>query len=151
MNGNHIIYFNTRDELSRINFADVMYFEADSNYVNVALRNSHTLSLLSSLNNIEAIVATLPSLPFLRLGRKYIINLDYLTHINIQKAHIILSDSTSSRSATLSVSRDSLRALKQSIKETHPRIITEFKTSNCKMEAFFESQDCASQSNPPCS
>lgn len=144
MNGNNIIYFNTRDELSRINFADVMYFEADSNYVNVALRNSHTLSLLSSLNNIEAITATFPALPFLRVGRKYIINLNYLTHLNIQKAHIILSDSTSSRSATLSVSRESLRTLKQSIRETHPCTITEFKTSNCNLEAFFESQDCIS-------
>lgn len=141
MNENNIIFFNTRDELTRVNLADVMYIESDYNYVNIVLRSSLTLTLLSSLNNIEAITATLPSPCFVRVGRKHIINLNYLTHINIQKAQLTLADSTSMRPITLSTSRESLRSLKQSIKENHPNTIADFKASNCNMEAFFDAQD----------
>lgn len=141
MNENNIIYFSTRDELTRVNLSDVMYFESDCSYVNIVLRSSLTQTLLSSLNNIEAITATLPYPHFVRVGRKHIINLNYLTHINIQKATLTLADSTSHHAVTLSTSRESLRSLKQSIKEDHPNLITDFKASNCNMEAFFDTQD----------
>lgn len=141
MNENNIIFFSTRDELTRVNLADVMYFESDFNYVNIILRSSLTLTLLSSLNNIEAITSTLTYPHFVRVGRKYIVNLNYLTHINIQKAQLTLSDSTSLRPVTLSTSRESLRSLKQSIKENHPNTIAHFKASNCNMEAFFDTED----------
>ena len=141
MNENNIIYFNTRDELTRINLADVMCFESDSCYVNIVLRNSLTQTLLASLNNIETITSTLPYPHFMRVGRKHIINLSYLTHINIQKAQLTLADSTSSRPVTLSASRESLRLLKQNIKEKPPDTIANFKASNCNMEAFFDTPD----------
>lgn len=141
MNENNIIYFNTRDELTRINLSDVMYFESDSSYVNIVMRNSLTQTLLASLNNIEVITSTLSFPNFVRVGRKHIVNLNYLTHINILKAQLTLTDNTSSRPITLSTSRESLRSLKQSIKDKHPFTITDFKASNCNMEAFFDTQN----------
>lgn len=140
MNENNTIYFITRDELTRINLSDVMYFEADNSYVDVVLRNSLTQTLLSSLNNIEAITSILPSQHFVRVGRKHIINLDYLIHINIQKSKLILADSNSRHAVSISASRESLRSLKQSIKEAHPNQIADFKASNCNMEAYFDAQ-----------
>lgn len=144
MNENNIIYFSTRDELTRVNLDDVMYFESDCNYLNIVLRSSFTLTLLSSLNNIEAITSSIPSPRFVRVGRKHIVNINYLAHINIQKAHFTLTDSTTKHTVTLSASRESLRSLKQSIKEDHPNTIADFKASNCNMEAFFDAQDCNS-------
>lgn len=138
MNENNNIYFITRDELTRVNLADVMYFEADNCYVDIVLRSSLTHTLLSSLSSIETITSILTYPHFVRVGRKHIVNLNYLTHINILQAKLILADNTSRHAVTLSVSRESLRSLKQSIKEAHPNPIADFKASNCNMEAFFD-------------
>lgn len=141
MEEQHIIYFSTRNELARIDLSNVMYFESDSNYTDVRFRGAHHISLLASLTNIDAALNNIGNSTFMRVGRKHIINIKYLSHINLQKSQIILFDSVTSCTYTLSVSMESLKKLKQIISECQVTIIEDFKASNCNMVAFVESKE----------
>ncbi len=136
MDKKQIIYFSTRNELSRIDLSEVMLFEADSNYTDVRFRGAHTITLLASLNSIELVTSNIEDTPFLRIGRKHIINMNYLTHINIQKSQLILSDNATSCTLKLTISHESLKKLKKTINESKARVIENFNASNCNMVAF---------------
>lgn len=142
MDEQQIIYFSTRNELSRIDLSDVMFFESDSNYTDVRFRGAHSISLLASLTNIYTVLSGIENSTFIRVGRKHIINIKYLNHIDLQKSQILLSDSATSSTYTLSVSQESLKKLKQMLSENKVTIIEDFKASNCNMIAFIENKEC---------
>lgn len=141
MEKQQIIYFSTRNELSRVDLADVMVFESDSNYTDVRFRGEHCISLLASLTNIYAVLKSVENSTFIRVGRKHIVNLKYLSHINLQKSQLLLSDSATSCTYALSVSQESLKRLKQMISGQQVTVIDDFKASNCNMVAFVENEE----------
>lgn len=109
------LYLNSRDELLRIDIANIVYFEADGNYTNII-----------SVNHLKGIVCTnLAQMQkylneklkgnasvFARVGKKYIINLRYIYSINTLRQQIILSDGATF-SFHLTVGKDALKELKQ--------------------------------------
>ncbi len=108
------LYLNSRDELLRIDIANIVYFEADGNYTNII-----------SVNHLKGIVCTnLAQMQkylneklkedasvFARVGKKYIINLRYIYSINTLRQQIILSDGATF-SFHLIVGKDALKELK---------------------------------------
>lgn len=137
----HVIYFNTRDELTRVELAKVVYFESDGNYVSIVYSNGYNMTLLVSMINIEQVLQHVTDLPFVRVGRKHLINMRYLSQINLLKAQVMLMDSQTGQTFPITMSKEAVKQLKFAIKEAHPEQIDNFKTLNGKMEAFFESED----------
>lgn len=83
------------DELYLINLDIVLYFQADDHYVHVFYTTGTTFMISFGLSKIETILSeqyASGQSPFLRLGRKYIINTRYLFHINTVKQIILLTD-----------------------------------------------------------
>ena len=109
------LYFNSRDELYRIDMRSIVYIEADGNYTHIVLRNGQRGTVCVSLMQMQGILdAKLEehAAIFARVGKRYIINLQYVYHINSQKQHLSLSDGISFNYET-SLSKEALRGLKE--------------------------------------
>ena len=109
------LLFNTRDELTRIQLDRVMYFESDANYTNVIFANGAHATLLTSLVKLEDLIVQVlleRCSVFVRIGKKYIVNSDYIFQINVLKQRLILSDLKSTHIARLEVSKEALKKLK---------------------------------------
>lgn len=111
-----VLYFNTRDELIKVKLDRVAFFEADANYCHVYFANGVKATLLTSLVNIENLIAERfkDSLAmFIRIGKKYIVNRQMIFQINIPKQKLLLTDFTSVKLFELAVSKDALKNLKK--------------------------------------
>lgn len=113
----HVLYFNTRDELLRVDLRRVAYFKADRNYTDVYFINGFHVTLPTSLMAIEQMLdddrMKGRTIPFVRLGRSLIINISLILHINIPKQEIVLSDMKSPVVLRVPASKEALRNLKE--------------------------------------
>ncbi len=110
------LFFNTRDEMIKVKLDRVAYFEADSNYCHVYFINGARATLLTSLINIETLLKERfrgDEPMFIRIGKRYIVNRQYIFQINVQRQKLVLSDLTSPNVMEISVSKEALRNLKQ--------------------------------------
>ena len=112
-----IIYFNSRDELLRVDLLSVVYFEADANYTRIVSANGLTDMVCMSLGRMEELlVLSFKDSPgtFARIGKRFILNLNYVYRINTLKQELTLSDQHTF-SYILSISKVALKALKDLI------------------------------------
>ncbi len=111
-----ILIFNTRDELTRLRLDRVCYFEADGNYTSVFFSNGVKTTLLTSLVNLENLLAnefaTTSGNVFLRIGKRFIVNSAYIFQINVLKQRLILTDLTGPTVYQLPVSKEALKNLR---------------------------------------
>lgn len=110
------LFFNTRDEMIKVKLDRVAYFEADSNYCHVVFINGAKATLLTSLVNIETLLAErfIGDNPmFIRIGKRYIVSKQYIFQINTQRQKLILSDFITPGVMEISVSKEALKNLKQ--------------------------------------
>lgn len=138
MNENNIIYFNTRDELIRINLAEVIYFESNGNYIKMVSVGNITTNLLTSMNSLAEVFKAMKSLKFIKVGKSHYINKEYLYKINILRKQLLLRGLPDQPLISLPVSKESLRDLKQTINSEPLILIESFKPNNCKMQVFRE-------------
>lgn len=111
------IFFNSRDELLRVNLSAVVYFEADGNYTRFVSVNGLTSLVCMNLGNMERLLSLrFKDAPgsFVRIGKRFILNLNYIYSINTLKQELVLSDQQSF-SLSLSLSKAALKALKDLI------------------------------------
>ena len=109
------IFFNSRDELLRIDLSTVIYFEADGNYTRLVSVNGLSSMVCMNLGKMEELLSLrFKDAPgsFARIGKRYIVNLRYVYGINTLKQELLLSDQTTF-STTLSISKVALRGLKE--------------------------------------
>ena len=109
------IYFQNRDELLRVNLQKVVYFEADGNYTNIYTVNTMKIVVGMNLSNMQQMLSrqTQENMPvFMRIGKKYIVNLNYVYKINPLKKQLILTDFTNF-AYQLEISREALKTLKE--------------------------------------
>ena len=109
------IFFQTRDELLRMNLQKVVYFEADSNYTNVYTVNNMKAVIGMNLGNTQEMLKhqTPENMPvFMRIGKKYIVNTEYVCQIHIKKQKLVLSDFEHFASS-LPASREALKMIKE--------------------------------------
>lgn len=110
------LFFNTRDEMIKVKLERVAYFEADSNYCHVIFINGAKATLLTSLVNIEELLTERfkgDNPMFIRIGKRFIINKQYIFQINIPRQKLILTDYVSPCVLEISISKDALKNLKQ--------------------------------------
>lgn len=111
-----ILYFNTRDELIKVKLERVAYFEADSNYCHVIFINGTKATILTSLINIENLLEERfkdNSSMFIRIGKRYIVNRQYIFQINIPRQKLVLADFSIPGVLEISISKEALKNLKQ--------------------------------------
>jgi len=109
------IYFNSRDELQRIEVSKIVYCEADGNYTDVVMVNKLRASILMNLGEMEkALAAQLGSEAqmFMRIGKRFIINLQYVYSINVLKQQLILSD-YDHFAFQVTISKEALKKMKE--------------------------------------
>lgn len=112
-----VICFNSRDELIRVDLSSVVYFEADGNYTRFVSMNGLTDMVCMNLGKMEELLSIrFKESPgtFVRIGKRYIVNLKHVYRINTLKQELTLSDQ-SSFNMTLSISKVALKALKELI------------------------------------
>ena len=110
-----IIMFNSRDELLRMEVGKIVYFEADGNYTHVVTKNKQKATLGTSLSKTETMLSAQlgsDARRFMRVGKRFIVNLRYVYSINLAKQHLLLSD-LDSFAFQLPVSKDALRKMKE--------------------------------------
>lgn len=110
------LFFNTRDEMIKVKLDRVAFFEADSNYCHVVFINGVRATLLTSLVNMETLLTERfkgDNPMFIRIGKRYIVSLQYIFQINIQRQKLILSDYISPSTLEISISKEALKNLKQ--------------------------------------
>ena len=89
------IFFNSRDELLRIDTSKIVYFEADGNYTNIVMVNKLHAAICMNLGEMERAIASQigdDAKIFMRIGKRFIINMRYVYSINVLKQQLILSD-----------------------------------------------------------
>lgn len=101
--------------LLRVAIDRIAYIASDGSYSTLKLINGeeHTFSFnLSSFEKILEHQLQTKAEIFIRIGRSFIINSNYIYTIHITKQELILSDSSFSEKFTLQISKEALKALK---------------------------------------
>lgn len=115
--GIHILYFNTRDELIRVDLRNVGYFKADRNYTDVYFLNGYHVTLSTSLVAIEKMLEDDRmkgrTMPFVRIGRSVIVNIRHIVHINVLKQELVICDMRTTCVLKVEVQKEALKKLKE--------------------------------------
>ena len=112
-----IVFFSTRDEIIRVDLASVAYFEAEGNYTKMVSFNGIKTDVLMNLGNMERLVANkFKDAPksFLRAGKRFLVNLNYVYQVNTLKQVLTLSDQRTFR-YDLALSKLALKYIKDEI------------------------------------
>ena len=114
---NSLIYFNSRDQLIRLNVGSIVYFEADGNYTNIITTNKHKTCITRNLSYTEQALATQlenASSLFMRIGKRFVVNMKYIYLIDIQKQQLLLSDYNNFM-FKIPISKEALKKVKELI------------------------------------
>lgn len=114
MNRSKYLYLNSRDEFFRVDITKIVYFESDGNYTHIILNNKLKATVCMNLAQMQEILAA--SLKdsagtFARIGKRHIVNLNYVYQIAILRQKLVLSDGENFE-YNLSVSKDALKKLR---------------------------------------
>ncbi|MBQ4278165.1 MAG: LytTR family transcriptional regulator DNA-binding domain-containing protein [Bacteroidaceae bacterium] len=108
------LYLNSRDELLRLDISQIVYFQADGNYTNIILANKLKCVVcmnLSQMQNMLSAQLKEKASNFARIGKSYIINMNYICAIQILKQSLILSDQRTF-AFSLAISKEALKTLR---------------------------------------
>ena len=111
----NVILFNSREELLRMEVEKIVYFEANGNYTNVVAMNKLKATLGANLSQTEHILNQQmgeEAKMFMRVGKRFIVNLDYIYSVNMAKQYLIMSD-MKHFAYQLPISKEALRQMKE--------------------------------------
>ena len=109
-----LIFFNSRDALLRIGIDKIVYFEADGNYTDIIMVNKLRASICMNLGEMERALAEQigdKAKRFMRIGKRFIINMEYVYQVNVLKQQLVLSD-YDHFAFQVSVSKEALKKMK---------------------------------------
>ena len=89
------IYFNSRDKLIRLDIEKIVYFEGDGNYTYIVTANKQKVCVTLNLAHTEEALASQlggNAKHFMRIGKRFIVNMNYIFQVDIQKQMLMLSD-----------------------------------------------------------
>jgi two-component system LytT family response regulator len=99
------IRVNTRNGTLFINPADILFCKAEGNYTTVCTGKKHHLCSM----NLGKVAELLPNSGFIRVGRSYIVNFEYITMLDRKECTIILV--RDGESVTVKIPRQHLKDL----------------------------------------
>ena len=108
------IFFNSRDELLRIDVSKIVYFEADGNYTDIVMVNKLRAAVCMNLGEMEKAIAAQigdEAKTFMIIGKRFIINMRYVYSINVLKQQLVLSD-YDHFAFQVNISKDALKKMK---------------------------------------
>ncbi|MCD7720810.1 MAG: LytTR family transcriptional regulator DNA-binding domain-containing protein [Prevotellaceae bacterium] len=115
MNKKRFLYLNSRDEFFRMSISRIVYFEADGNYTNFVLagklKGTAMMNLAKMQDTLSERLKEEASI-FARVGKRHIINLNYVYRIEVLRQRLTLSDGENF-AYQLAISKDALRKLKE--------------------------------------
>ncbi|UKK55922.1 LytR/AlgR family response regulator transcription factor [Prevotella communis] len=114
------VYFNSRDKLIRLDIQKIVYFEGDGNYTYIVTANKQKVCVTLNLSHTEeALAKQLGSNAnqFMRIGKRFIVNMNYIYQIDIQKQTLMLSDCDHFL-FQIPVSKEALKAVKELVIQT---------------------------------
>ncbi len=112
---NKYLYLNFRDEFYRINIDRIAYFEADGNYTNIVLTNKQKGVVGMNLAQMQKLISAslkTEANRFARIGKRFIVNLNYVYHIEVLKQRLTITDGGQA-AFSLPISKDALKKLKE--------------------------------------
>lgn len=115
------ILFNTRDELIKVDIDKMVYAMAEDNYVHLFFRNGQSVMVKMTLQALEQLIVSVIAKSnkgvYTKIGRRYIVNNSYIMQINVLRQQLVLSDLDVMKPIVLSVSKEALKVLKQTMTE----------------------------------
>ncbi len=112
---------NSRDELFVLDLDKVAYIQASGNYSRIVYIGGMQMMITLGLSKLEGMIKMIAPKdrrsPFVRLGRSLLVNQTYLTHINVLKQRLTLSDNQE-HSYVLDVPKALLKAYKDLIRKS---------------------------------
>lgn len=115
MNLKKYLYLNSRDEFFRLDITKIVYFESDGNYTNIMLNNKMKATVCMNLAQMQSILnANLNEAAgtFARIGKRHIINLNYVYQIAILRQKLVLSDGENFE-YQVGISKEALKKLRE--------------------------------------
>lgn len=114
---------NSRDELFVLDLDKVAYIQASGNYSRIVYIGGMQMMITLGLSKLEGMIKIIVPKdrrsPFVRLGRSLLVNQTYLTHINVLKQRLTLSDTDNQEhSYVLDVPKALLKAYKDLIRKS---------------------------------
>lgn len=109
-----LIFFNSRDNLLRLNVERIAYFEADGNYTSIVTKNKLKVQVGVSLTNMEKALSEQlkeKASVFMRIGKRFIVNRDYVFNIDCAHQRLVLTD-METFVYSLPISKDALKKMK---------------------------------------
>lgn len=112
---------NSRDELFVLDLDKVAYIQASGNYSRIVYIGGMQMMITLGLSKLEGMIKMIVPKdrrsPFVRLGRSLLVNQTYLTHINVLKQRLTLSDNQE-HSYVLDAPKALLKAYKDLIRKS---------------------------------
>ena len=112
---------NSRDELFVLDLDKVAYIQASGNYSRIVYIGGMQMMITLGLSKLEGMIKMFVPKdrrsPIVRLGRSLLVNQTYLTHINVLKQRLTLSDNQE-HSYVLDVPKALLKAYKDLIRKS---------------------------------
>ena len=112
---------NSRDELFVLDLDKVAYIQASGNYSRIVYIGGMQMMITLGLSKLEGMIKMIVPKdrrsPFVRLGRSLLVNQTYLTHINVLKQRLTLSDNQE-HSYVLDVPKALLKSYKDLIRKS---------------------------------
>lgn len=115
-----LLFFNSRDTLIRLDISKIVYFEGDGNYTYIVAANKLKYCVTMNLTHTEEALADQlgsKANQFLRIGKRFIINMKFISQIDISKQKLILSD-YSMFVFQLPISKEALKMAKELVIQT---------------------------------
>jgi len=112
-----LVYFNSRDSLIRIDISNIIYFEGDGNYTYIVTANKMKSCISINLSHTEEALASqlgMNAKQFMRVGKRFIVNMRYIYQVDVLKQTLILSDALHFV-YQLPVSKEALKNVKELI------------------------------------
>jgi len=110
-----LVFFNSRDTLIRLDISKIVYFEGDGNYTYILTANKLKYCVTLNLAHTEEALASQlgdQAKQFMRIGKRFIVNMKYISQIDVQKQNLTLSD-YSLFVYQIPVSKEALRTVKE--------------------------------------
>ena len=111
----NVLWLNSRTEMHAIDLDEVAFMQADGHYTDISFANGNKRSELIGITMLESAIKELyggDDSPFCRIGRSFLININHVVSIHLQK-HVI--SFISPKVQTLTLSRQSVCQLKSLI------------------------------------
>ena len=114
MNSDYLI-FNSRDEILRVKIQNIVYFESEGNYTAMVTTNKLRPTVCVNLGHMEQLLAEKLAerrAMFVRVGKRHIVNMNFLYSITPAKQRLVLSD-LNTFAFKIEVSKEALVKMKQ--------------------------------------